>query len=71
MSIKVRAASNIAGRLGHEMAGQLRIMTGTAVGEAETCKDSIDASGGRQWTDPHGFHFLEYGIGPVGSAPVI
>ena len=46
-------------------------MTGTAVGEAETGKDSSDASGGRQWTDPPGFHFLEYGIGPVGAAPVI
>ena len=46
-------------------------MTGTAVGEAETGKDSNDASGGRQWMDPHGFHSLEYGIGPVRAAPVI
>ena len=34
-------------------------------------EDSGDASGGRQWMDPHVFHFLEYGIGPVGAAPVI
>jgi len=46
-------------------------VAGTAVGEAETGKDSSDASGGRQWTDPHGFDFLEYGIGPVSAAPVI
>jgi len=46
-------------------------MTGTSAREAETGKDSRDASGGRQWTDPHRFHFLEYGIGPVGVVPVI
>jgi len=46
-------------------------MTGATVGQAEPGKDSSDASGGRQWMDSHGFHFLEYGIGPVGAAPVI
>ena len=46
-------------------------MTGASVREAQTGKDSSDASGGRQWMDTHGFHFLEYGIGPVRAAPVI
>ena len=46
-------------------------MTGATVGQAEAGKDLRDASGGRQWTDLHGFHFLEYGIGPVRAAPVI
>ena len=46
-------------------------MSGTAVGKTETGKDSSDGSEGRQWTDSRGFHFLEYGIGPVGAAPVI
>ena len=46
-------------------------MTGATVGQAETGKDSSYASEGRQWPDFHGFHFLEYGIGPVRIAPVI
>lgn len=46
-------------------------MTGASVREAETSKDSSDASEGGQWTYPHGLHCLEYGIGPVGAAPVI
>jgi len=46
-------------------------MTGASMGEAETGKDSRDASEGGQWKEAHGFHFLENGIGPVGAAPVI
>jgi hypothetical protein len=46
-------------------------MAGASVGKAETGKDSSDASWGRQWIYPYGFHFPEYGLGPVGAAPVI
>jgi hypothetical protein len=46
-------------------------MAGASVGEAETDEDSGDGITGRQWTDSHGFHLLEYGIGPVWSAPII
>lgn len=46
-------------------------MTGTAVSEAEPGKDSNDASDRGQWMDPHSFHFLEYGIGPMRAAPII
>ena len=46
-------------------------MAGTAMCKTETGKDSRYAPYGRQRMDPHGFHFLEYGIGPVGAVPVI
>jgi hypothetical protein len=46
-------------------------MAGTTVGKTETGKDSSDGSDGWQWTDPHGLHFLKYGIGPVVAVPVI
>ena len=46
-------------------------MPGASVREAEPGKDSSDASGGRQWMNSHGFHFLEYGIDAVRAAPVI
>ena len=46
-------------------------MAGTAVGEAETGKDSCDSSEGWQWTDSKGIHFLEYDICPVGVPLII
>jgi len=46
-------------------------MTGPAVSEGESAKDTSDASGGAQWMDSHGFHFPVNGIGPVRTAPVI
>jgi hypothetical protein len=46
-------------------------MAGSAVGVAETGKDSSYDSEGRHRTDSHGFHFLEYGIGPVGAVLII
>ena len=49
----------------------LRIMAGASVGKAESVQDSRNASWGRQWIYPLGFHFLEYGLCPAGTALVI
>lgn len=46
-------------------------MAGAFVSEAELGKDSIDGIDRRQWFDPHGFYFLDYGIGPAWFAPIV
>lgn len=66
----MRVDSIIEGMLAGQNKG-LWIMAGTAMCKTETGKDSRYAPDGRQRMDPHGFHFLENGIGAVGAAPVI
>jgi len=54
------------------LAGQNRglwIMSCPAICETETGEDSRSTPDCRQWTDPHGFHFLEDGLGAAGAAP--